>query len=419
MATTPTHSDVSVVEKLWIKDAQISLNERLAGKELKRLCALEVDDIIVAGGRLESWMLDTYNNVRPAILPYKHPLAKRYAETIHNKCHRGIATVAAMIRQRFWRMLKSIKYKCYLCKILEKKLEEQVMGQIPQYTLKPAPAWSYTSLDFFGPYEIKGEVNKMSRGKGFGVIFNCMLSRAIHLDIAANYGTNAFLLVLRRFISIRGCPIIIRSDRGSQLVAANKELKAIEDIDIEALKEFGSSNSIDWEFTSGDAPWQTACSEALIKSAKRSLSTAIGSQVLTFHEVQTVLFEVANILNDRPIGRKPTSMKDGSYLSPNDLLLGRSSSRIPDVPFNLGGHLRDRYQLVQRIVNSFWEKWTIHYFPSLLIRQKWHVSRRNVKIGDIVLVQDSKQIRGKWKLVRVTVAEPSLRDGFVRNVTIQ
>ena len=63
MATTPTRSDVSVVEKLWIKDAQISLNERLAGKELKRLCALEVDDIIVAGGRLESWMLDTYNNV--------------------------------------------------------------------------------------------------------------------------------------------------------------------------------------------------------------------------------------------------------------------------------------------------------------------------------------------------------------------
>ena len=121
-------------------------------------------------------------------------------------------------------MLKSIKYKCYLYKILEKKLEEQVTGQIPEHRLKPAPAWSYTSLDFFGPYGIKGEVNKRSHGKGFGVIFNCMLSRAIHLDITANYGTNAFLLVLRRFISIRGCPIIIRSDRGSQLVAANKDV---------------------------------------------------------------------------------------------------------------------------------------------------------------------------------------------------
>ena len=61
-------------------------------------------------------------------------------------------------------MSKSIKYKCYLCKILEKKLKEQVMGQIPEYTLKPAPTWSYTSLDFFGSYETKGEVNKRSRG---------------------------------------------------------------------------------------------------------------------------------------------------------------------------------------------------------------------------------------------------------------
>ena len=229
-----------------------------------------------------------------------------------------MSTVAAMIRQKFWiigvmRMLKSIKY-CYLCKILEKKLEEQVMGQIPEYRLKPAPAWSFTSLDFFGPYEIKGEVNKRSRGKGFGVIFNCMLSRAIHLDIAVNYGTSAFLLVLRRFISIRGCPIKIRSDRGSQLVAANKELKAVvEDIDVETLKDFGTTNSIDWEFTSADAPWQNACSEALIKSVKRSLNIAIGSQVLTFSEMQTVLYEVANILNGRPIGRHPTSTEDGSY----------------------------------------------------------------------------------------------------------
>ena len=54
-----------------------------------------------------------------------------------------------------------------------------------------------------------------------------------------------------------------------------------------------------------------------------------------------------------------------------------------------------------------------------MIRQKWHLSRRNVRKGDIVLVQDSNQIRGKWKLGRVTEAEPSLRDGFVRNVDIQ
>ena len=59
------------------------------------------------------------------------------------------------------------------------------------------------------------------------------------------------------------------------------------------------------------------------------------------------------------------------------------------------------------------------YFPSLLIQQKWHTSYRNVKKGDIVLVQDANLIRGKWRLGRVTEAEASLRDGFVRNIKLQ
>ena len=53
------------------------------------------------------------------------------------------------------------------------------------------------------------------------------------------------------------------------------------------------------------------------------------------------------------------------------------------------------------------------------MQQKWHTARRNVKVGDVVIIQDTNQIRGKWKLGRVTCADPSLRDGFVRNVDVQ
>lgn len=45
------------------------------------------------------------------------------------------------------------------------------MGKIPTERLQPAPAWSYTSVDFFGPYEIKGETNKRSRSKGYSSSF--------------------------------------------------------------------------------------------------------------------------------------------------------------------------------------------------------------------------------------------------------
>jgi hypothetical protein len=40
----------------------------------------------------------------------------------------------------------------------------------------------------------------------------------------------------------------------------------------------------------------------------------------TFSELQTVMFEVANLLNERPIGTKETDHNEGSYLCPNDLI---------------------------------------------------------------------------------------------------
>lgn len=39
-------------------------------------------------------------------------------------------------------------------------------------------------------------------------------------------------------------------------------------------------------------------------------------------------------------------------------------------------------------------------------------------VGDIVLIQDSNQIRGNWKLGRVIAANPG-KDGKIRKVTIQ
>ena len=70
------------------------------------------------------------------------------------------------------------------------------MGQLPQERPKPASAWSFTSLDFFGTFEIRGETNKRSRGKAYGALFACMLCRAVHLDLATDYSTNGFLIVL-------------------------------------------------------------------------------------------------------------------------------------------------------------------------------------------------------------------------------
>ena len=75
-------------------------------------------------------------------------------------------------------------------------------------------------------------------GKGYGVIFTCLLTRAVYVDLSSDYSTDAFLLVLRRFASLKGYPAKIYSDVGSQLEAASKELEEMfNDFDWSRIKE--------------------------------------------------------------------------------------------------------------------------------------------------------------------------------------
>lgn len=84
------------------------------------------------------------------------------------------------------------------------KSERTNYGKLPVERLKPSPAWTCTAIDLFGPFKFRDEVKKRTTGKMYGVIFNCLGTRAVHIDLAADYSTEKFLMVLRRFASIRG-----------------------------------------------------------------------------------------------------------------------------------------------------------------------------------------------------------------------
>lgn len=77
-----------------------------------------------------------------------------------------------------------------------------------------------TSMDLFGPIEIKDTVKQRTRKKVWGVIFDCAATRAVHLDLTEDYSTDSILQTIRRFVALRGCPSEIQSDQGSQLIAA-------------------------------------------------------------------------------------------------------------------------------------------------------------------------------------------------------
>ena len=141
-------------------------------------------------------------------------------------------------------------------------------------------------------------------------------------------------------------------------------------------------------------PLYNGATEALVKTVKRGFSAAIGDQVLSYSELQTVFFEVAQIVNQRPIGTHHEHPEDGAYLCPNDLLLGRATNDSPQGPFLDRCSHKHRIDFLQSVVQNFWKRWSRDVFPHLTIRKKWHLARRNLMVGDVVLIQDSNAIRG-------------------------
>ena len=108
---------------------------------------------------------------------------------------------------------------------------------------------------------------------------------------------------------------------------------------------------------------------------------------------------------------------DGTYISPNDILLGRSASEVPQGPFRRTKNPRHRIEFVQKLVDSFWTKWGRDVLPSLVLRKKWHTQRRDVNVNGVVIYVDENAVRGKWTIGRIIKTFPG-QDGKTRNVKI-
>ena len=72
----------------------------------------------------------------------------------------------------------------------------------------------------------------------------------------------------------------------------------------------------------------------------------MGNHILTPFELYTCVLEIANLVNQRPVGRVPNDPDDGAYLRPNDMLLGRASPQVPQGPFRETRNPRKRVEFV-------------------------------------------------------------------------
>ena len=83
-------------------------------------------------------------------------------------------------------------------------------------------------------------------------------------------------------------------------------------------------------------------------------------------EIQTVLFEAANLCNERPLGVSKKVQADRTYLvlTQNCLLMGRAThGPISDIFIESKLTKSQRFELLQSIAKHFWERWSMEVTP--------------------------------------------------------
>ena len=157
----------------------------------------------------------------------------------------------------------------------------------------------------------------------------------------------------------------------------------------------------------------------MIRTVRRIMCALLGrKERLTDDILSTVFCRVENIVNSRPITKSSDDPNDDVALTPNHLLLCQGNPSVNWGVFSSGDMYVKKWRSVQSITDRFWDRWCKEYLTLLNTRQKWQQPVKNLKPGDLVLVQDVNVPRGLWPLGLVTEIRMG-RDNLVRSVRIK
>jgi hypothetical protein len=250
-------------------------------------------------------------------------------------------------------------------------------------------------------------------GKGWGVVFVCTTTSALHVEFMDTYSTDSFLLVLRRFMSVRGTPTRFQSDRGEQLVAAAKQVATW---DFKEVVQWAGRKGIEWTLVPTGGQHFNGQAERMIGLIKQQLWKTFEGKRLSHEETVTVLAEAVHKINSRPLTWNPRP--EGEPLCVQDLMLGRAKPGQVEVKLESGKRLTKRFENVQQAQQEFWKRWIEEVFPQRLKQSKWRQERRDLKVGDIVLRKDETAAGKTYKYAKVVKVHTST-DGKVRAADVE
>ncbi|XP_011696370.1 PREDICTED: uncharacterized protein LOC105455031 [Wasmannia auropunctata] len=211
------------------------------------------------------------------------------------------------------------------------------------------------------------------------------------------------------------------SDRETNFVGADAQLRGFFR---DAARERHIANvlgaeGVQWRFNPPAALHFGGIWEAAVKSTKHHLRRVIGDTTLTYEELSTFLAQVEACLNSRPLLALSDDPEDLAALTPGHFLVGAALNAIPEPTLAKEPTSRlSRWQLLQKMRDHFWDRWSHEYLQTLNARPKWCKKMHNSKVGDLCLIRGELVPPTKWPLARVVDVHPG-QDSQVRVVTVK
>ena len=314
--------------------------------------------------------------------------------------------------------------RCVKCIRLRGSPSTQKMSDLPRDRVQAAEPFTFTGVDYFGPFYIR---EKRSEVKRWAVMFTCMSSRAVHLETANSLSADSFLNAYRRFVGRRGPVRRLYCDQGTNFIGGRSLLEAaLKEADHKKIKDELLKEDCDWVEFRMNVPHASHMGgtwERQIRTARAVFSSILAKHghCLDDELLRTVMVETEAIINGMPLSY--ASMSDTNTvepLTPQQLLTLKSKVVCP-LPGRFCEedlYAKHRWRRVQFLANLFWTRWRREFLPTLHERRRWQAREPNLRDGDIVIVADDAVPRGRWPVGRVVRTYPS-EDGLVRKVRLQ
>ena len=205
---------------------------------------------------------------------------------------------------------------CSLCKNYDTiSFKYPNVTNLPKHRVNFVRPFLYTRIGFTGHLwkQVEGERKKM-----YILLFACLNIRVIHLELVKDMSTHSVIVALVRFFNLDGVPSHFYSDNAWAFVACCNLVKQVFVSD-EFVGKFSTFNIKHLTIPLYSA-WFGSVWERLIKSVKCCLFNLVDSKSVKYFEFLTLLSDVQNAINSRPLAYRCSEDAVLDIITPNDFL---------------------------------------------------------------------------------------------------